>query len=188
MGREGGEAGEAGGRQGATGETDTQFREAHAGPCEPRRRLAAKGRSLQLSHHGCPRLVAPWGCGQLLPPWLLPSCPCPLPPGDGSLLPQDDADFCHLPPRWLPTSPGLSAPLVSNLRGTARSPEEEEEEEYNRANRVVTCSSPSPQPPLCLAAPKCGCWRWVKMETRCRGNGRNEEQQGDSKPSLLHRH
>lgn len=114
---------------------------------------------------------------------------CPLAPacssqGDGSLLAHYNADFCHLPPGQLPTSPGLLAPLVSNLRVTAGSPKEkEEEEEYNRGSRAVTCSCPSPRPPPCPAAPARGCWRLVEMEIRWVGDGRNEEQQGDGKPS-----
>lgn len=160
-GKEGGEAGGGRGHR-----RDVQFREARAGPREPRGRLAARVRSLQLSYQGCARLLAPWGYGQPLP--------------NGSLPPQDDADFCHLSPGQLPTSPGLSAPLVSNLRGTAGSPEEEEEE-YDRENRVVTRSAPHPRPPTWL--PRCaaagGGWTW----RQCGGDGRNKEQQGDGKPS-----
>lgn len=118
--------------------------------------------------------------------WTAPAALAPVcsPLSDGSLPPQYNADFCHLPPGWLPTSPGLLAPLVSNFRGTAGSPEEEEdEEEYDRESRVVTHSSLSPWPPPCPAAPTCGCWRWVEMETQWGRDGRNEEQQGDGKPS-----
>lgn len=141
----------------------------------------AKDRSLQLSHQGCPRLVAPWGCGQLLTPWLLPFCSCPLPLGDMSLPLQDNVNFCCLTPGQPPTSPGLSAPLVSNLRGTTRSPEEEDEEEYDREESCHP-QLPEPWPPPCPAAPTSGCWRWMEMETQW---GEMEEMRSSKRTANL---
>lgn len=155
---------EAGRGKGATRETDTQFRKAHAGVCEPmggwwpwsevssfpiRAVLAGDSVGLQAA----PALLAP----ALLPPPTLPWVMGPLSP---MMMPISAAcpQGGHQPPPGSQPLLLVASEAVVDLQRKRR--------KNTTGKTVVTCSSQSPQPPPNPAAPTCGGWRWVEMETR----------------------
>lgn len=147
--------------EGATRETDTQFRKARAGVCEP---MGGWRPGSEVSSFPT-RAVLAGDCGVAGSSSIAGSsllAPIHSSLGDGSLQPHDNASFCHLPPKWPPTSSRLLAPPVSSLRGSGGSPEEKEKK-YNRENNLSPAAPRTPSlPPTQLpqSAAAGGRWKW----------------------------